>query len=55
MIFIGRFKYRLHISIARANKFFDFPFTYVSDSPALFFGDFIMHLYSVDSDEAMKR
>jgi hypothetical protein len=27
----------------------------VSESPALFIGDFIMHLYSVDSDEAMKR
>ncbi len=44
------------ISVAKLKNFVVFAFTYVLRSPALFFkGDFCMNLYSVDSDEAMKR
>ncbi len=32
-----------------------FAFTFVLDSFGLFYGDFCLDLYSVDSDEAMKR
>jgi hypothetical protein len=44
------------IYIAKLKNFVVFAFIYVSRSPALFFnGDFCMNLFSVDSDEAMKR
>jgi hypothetical protein len=43
------------IFVAAPKNFVVFAFTYVSKSPALFNGDFCMNLYSVDSDEAMKR
>jgi hypothetical protein len=41
--------------LAKPKNFFVFVFTSVSRSPMLFDGDFYMNLYSVDSDEAMKR
>jgi hypothetical protein len=44
-----------YISVAKAKNFVIFPFTYVSESPALLNGDFFMNLYSIDSNEAMKR
>ncbi len=59
MICIGNFNkisYIFIFSVAKLKNFVVFVFTYVSRSPALFFnGDFCMNLYSVDSDEAMKR
>jgi hypothetical protein len=59
MIYNGNFNknsYIFVISVAKPKNFVVFAFTYVSRSPALFFnGDFCMNLYSVDSDEAMKR
>jgi hypothetical protein len=41
--------------LAKPKNFVVFVFTSVSRSPTLFNGDFYMNLYSVDSDEAMKR
>jgi hypothetical protein len=59
MIYNGKFNknsYIFVISVAKPKNFVVFAFTYLSRSPALFFnGDFCMNLYSVDSDEAMKR
>jgi hypothetical protein len=58
LIYIGNLKnnsYIFVISVAKPKNFVVFAFTYVSRSPALFNGDFCMHLYSVDSDEAMKQ
>ncbi len=58
MICIGNFKknsYIFVILVPTPKNFVVFVFTYVSRSPALFNGDFCMNLYSVDSDEAMKR
>jgi hypothetical protein len=58
MIYIGNLKknsYTFVIFVATPKNFVVFAFTYVSRSPALFNGDFCMTLYSVDSDEAMKR
>jgi hypothetical protein len=43
------------IFVATLKNFVVFAFTYVSRRPALFNGDFCMNLYSVDSNEAMKR
>jgi hypothetical protein len=43
------------ISVAKPKNFVVFASTYVSRSPELFYGDFFMKLYFVDSDEAMKR
>jgi hypothetical protein len=40
---------------SKAKNFVVFAYTNVSRSQALFNGDFCMNLYSVDSDEAMKR
>ncbi len=50
-----QFKKRLHISVAKVKNFVVFLSTYVSESHALFNGDFFMNLNNVDSDEAMKR
>ncbi len=58
MISIGNFNknsYISIISIAKPKNFVVFAYTYVSRSPALFYGDFCMNLYVVDSDEAMTR
>jgi hypothetical protein len=43
------------ISAAKAKNFLIFLFTHVSESHALFNGDFFMNLSSVDSKEATKR
>jgi hypothetical protein len=40
---------------SKAEKLCRLSFTYVLRSLALFNGDFCINLYSVDSDEAMKR
>jgi hypothetical protein len=40
-----------HIPIAKMKNSVIFAFTNVSESPVLFYGDFCMNLYSVDSDE----
>jgi hypothetical protein len=42
-------------SVAKSKNVVVFAFTFVLDSFGLFYGDFCMDLYSVDSDEAMKR
>jgi hypothetical protein len=42
------------ISVAKPKNIVVFAFKYVLESFALFFGDFCMVIYSVDSDEAMK-
>ncbi len=42
-------------SVAKSKNIVVFAFTFVLDSFGLFYGDFCMDLYSVDSDEAMKR
>jgi hypothetical protein len=55
MIWIGNFKKRSYISIAKVKNFLLLPITYVLESHPLFNGDFFMNLHSVDSDEAMKR
>jgi hypothetical protein len=58
MICIGNFQKKSCISVismAKPKHFIVFAFTYVSEGPALFSGDFCMNLYQVDSDEAMKR
>jgi hypothetical protein len=57
MIFIGNFNKNLHISfisIENPKNFVLFAYTYVSRSPALFYGNFCINLYFVDSNEAMK-
>ncbi len=41
--------------VAKPKNIVVFAFTYVLDSFALFFGNFCIDTYSVDSDEAMKR
>jgi hypothetical protein len=40
---------------SKAKNIVVFAFTYVLESFAMFYGDFCMDLYSVASDEAMKR
>ncbi len=58
MICIGNLKkksYMFVISVAKPKNFVVFAFTYVSRCPVLFNGDFCMNLFSVDSNEAMKR
>ncbi len=42
-------------SVAKSKKIVVFAFTFVLDSFGLFYGDFCMDLFSVDSDKAMKR
>jgi hypothetical protein len=42
-------------SVAKSKKIVVFAFTFVLDSFGLFYGDFCMDLYSVDSDEAIKH
>jgi hypothetical protein len=42
-------------SVAKLKNIVVFAFTFVLDSFDLFYGDFCMDLYSVDSDEAMKQ
>jgi hypothetical protein len=44
-----------NISLAKPKNIIVFAFTYVLESFAMFSGDFFMALYSVHSDEAMKR
>jgi hypothetical protein len=41
--------------MAKAKNFVVLPTKYVLESHTLFNGNFFMTLYSVDSDEAMKR
>jgi hypothetical protein len=43
------------VSVAKPKNIVIFAFTYVLEIFALFYGDFCMDLYSVDSDKAMKR
>jgi hypothetical protein len=43
------------VSVAKSKNIIVFAFTYVWKSFALFFGNFCIDIYSVDSDEAMKR
>jgi hypothetical protein len=43
------------ISIAKLKNIVAIAFTYVLESFSLFYGNFCMDLFSVDSDEAMKR
>jgi hypothetical protein len=50
-----KFKKRLSTSVAKAKYFVVLPLPYVLESHALLNGNFFMTLYSVDSDEAMKR
>ncbi len=40
------------VSVAKPKNIVVFAFTYVLESFALFFGNFCMDIYSVDSDEA---
>ncbi len=42
-------------SVAKSKNIVVFASTFLLDSFGLFYGDFCMDLYSVDSDEAMKR
>ncbi len=42
-------------SVAKSKNIVVFAFTFVFESFGLFYVDFCMDLYSVDSDEAMKR
>jgi hypothetical protein len=42
-------------SAAKSKNIVVFAFTFVLDSFGLFYGDFCMDLWSVDSDEAMNR
>jgi hypothetical protein len=42
-------------SLAKPKNIIVFAFTDVLESFALFFGNFCMDIYNVDSDEAMKR
>jgi hypothetical protein len=55
MICTGIFKKDSNIFVISAEKLCRLRFYIVSRSPALFNDDFCMNLYSVDSDEAMKR
>ncbi len=43
------------ISVAKPKNIVVIAFTYVLESFALFYGSFCMDLYSVESDEVMKR
>jgi hypothetical protein len=52
---LWQFKKRSYISVAKAKNFVVFLFTYLSESHALFKGDFFMNLNKVDSNEMMKR
>jgi hypothetical protein len=55
---IGNFQTLFVISVvskAKPKNMVAFAFTYELESFALFYGDFCMDLYSVDSDEVMKR
>ncbi len=51
MICIGNWKKRLYISVTKVKNLVVFPFTYVSESHALFNGNFFMSLFNIDSDE----
>ncbi len=53
--FHWQFPKKIVISVAKPKNIVVFAFTYVLESFALFFGDFCMDLYSIDSDGAMKR
>jgi hypothetical protein len=43
------------VFVAMPKNIVVFAFTYVLESFALFFGDFCIDIFSVDSDKAMKR
>ncbi len=43
------------VFVAKPKNIVVFAFSYVLESFALFFGNFCMDIYSVDSDEAMKH
>jgi hypothetical protein len=43
------------VSVAKLKNIVVFAITYVLESFALFYGDFCMDLYSVDSDDVIKR
>jgi hypothetical protein len=52
---IGNFQKKFVISVAKPKNIVVIAFTHVLESFALFYGNFCMDLYSVDSNEAMKR
>jgi hypothetical protein len=52
---ISNFQKKFVISMAKPKNIIVIVFTYVLKSFALFYGNFCMDLYSVDSNEAMKR
>jgi hypothetical protein len=52
---IGNFQQKFVISVANPKNIVVFAFLYVLESFALFYGDFCIDLYSVASNEAMKR
>ncbi len=43
------------VSVAKPKNIVIFAFTYVLESFAMFYGDFCMDIYSIDSNEAKKR
>jgi capsule polysaccharide export protein KpsE/RkpR len=47
--------FQKNFSVAKSKNIVVFAFIFVLVSFGLFYGDFCMDLYSVDSDEAMKR
>jgi hypothetical protein len=58
MIFMSNFNKYSNISVifvAKPKYFVVFASRYVSKIPALFYVNFCMNLYFVDSDETMKR
>jgi hypothetical protein len=56
MIGIGNLKNKLYISVIFVAKPKNFViFAFMSRCPVLFNGNFCMNLFSVDSDEVMKR
>jgi hypothetical protein len=52
---IDNFNKKFVFSVAISKNIVYFAFTFVLDSFGLFYDDFCMDLFSVDSDEAMKR
>jgi hypothetical protein len=50
-----QFKKSPYISAAKPKNFIIFAFTYAPESSALFYGDFCMISYSVDSNEAVNQ
>jgi hypothetical protein len=50
-----QFKTNPYISAAKPKNFIIFAFTYAPESSNLFYGNFCMNSYSVDSNEAVKQ